>query len=39
VLAAAAARQQLLASVLDAGEVGGWLMAARAQDVCVINVR
>ncbi|KAF6259169.1 Oligomerization domain-containing protein [Scenedesmus sp. NREL 46B-D3] len=39
VLAAAAARQQLLSSVLDAGEVGGWLLAARAQDVCVVDIR
>lgn len=36
---AAAARRQLLQDVLDVDEVAGWLEAARAQDVCIVDVR
>jgi hypothetical protein len=34
-----AAQQQLLRSVLDVQQVGSWLLEARAQDVCIIDVR
>jgi hypothetical protein len=34
-----AAQQGLLGAVLDVQQVGNWLLAARAQDVCIIDVR
>lgn len=34
-----AAQQRLLGAVLDVQQVGNWLLAARAQDVCIIDVR
>lgn len=39
VAAEAAARAALLAAVVDVREVCGWLAAARAEDICVIDVR
>lgn len=34
-----AAQQALLQSVLDVQQIGRWLLAARAQDVCIVDVR
>jgi hypothetical protein len=34
-----AQQQRLLRAVLDVQQVGGWLLEARAQDVCIIDVR
>ena len=34
-----AAQQARLASVLDVVQIGKWLLAARAQDVAVVDVR
>lgn len=39
VAAAAAARRALLEALVDVREVCGWLVAARADDLCVIDVR
>jgi len=34
-----AAQQALLQSVLNVQQIGRWLLAARAQDVCIVDVR